>query len=68
MTEREAIAELKRRAYRNKVLEHEENLVAIQALEKQAATSSELKAYRENEGMSENVYKAGYKFGYKKGY
>lgn len=35
MTEREAIAELKRRAYRNKVLEHEENLVAIQALEKQ---------------------------------
>lgn len=40
--------------------------MAIQALEKQAATSSELKAYRENEGMSENVYKAGYKFGYKK--
>ena len=40
MTEREAITELKRRAYRttcygNKVLEHEENLVAIQALEKQ---------------------------------
>ncbi len=29
MTEREAIAELKRRAYRNKVLEHEENLIAI---------------------------------------
>nr|DAH79433.1 MAG TPA: hypothetical protein [Bacteriophage sp.] len=26
----------------------------------------ELKAYRANEGMSENVYKAGYKFGYKK--
>ena len=40
MTEREAITELKRRAYRttcygNKVLEHEENLVAIEALEKQ---------------------------------
>ena len=40
MTEREAIAELRRRAYRttcygNKVLEHEENLVAIEALEKQ---------------------------------
>ena len=26
----------------------------------------ELKAYRANEGMSENVYKAGYKFGYKR--
>ena len=26
----------------------------------------ELKAYRANEGMSENVYKAGYRFGYKK--
>ena len=25
----------------------------------------ELKAYRANEGMSENVYKMGYKFGYK---
>ena len=42
MTEREAITKLKRRAYRttcygNKVLEHEENLVAIQALEKQIA-------------------------------
>ena len=42
MTEREAITELKRRAYRttcygNKVLEHEENLVAIEALEKQIA-------------------------------
>ena len=40
MTEREAITELRRRAYRttcygNKVLEHEENLVAIEALEKQ---------------------------------
>ena len=40
MREREAIAELRRRAYRttcygNKVLEHEENLVAIEALEKQ---------------------------------
>ena len=40
MTEREAIAKLKRKAYRttcygNKVLEHEENLVAIEALEKQ---------------------------------
>ena len=40
MTEREAITKLKRRAYRttcygNKVLEHEENLVAIEALEKQ---------------------------------
>ena len=40
MTEREAITELKRRAYRitcygDKVLEHEENLVAIEALEKQ---------------------------------
>ena len=40
MTEREAITELKRRAYRttcygNKILEHEENLVAIEALEKQ---------------------------------
>ena len=40
MTEREAIAKLKRKAYRttcygDKVLEHEENLVAIQALEKQ---------------------------------
>ena len=42
MREREAIAELRRRAYRttcygNKVLEHEENLVAIEALEKQIA-------------------------------
>ena len=42
MTEREAITELKRRAYRttcygDKVLEHEENLVAIEALEKQIA-------------------------------
>lgn len=27
MTEREAIAELKRRAYRNKVLEHEERIM-----------------------------------------
>ena len=40
MTEREAIIKLRRRAYRttcygDKVLEHEENLVAIQALEKQ---------------------------------
>ena len=40
MTESEAITELKRKAYRttcygNKVLEHEENLVAIEALEKQ---------------------------------
>lgn len=26
----------------------------------------ELKAYRANEGMSENVYKMGYKFGYKR--
>ena len=26
----------------------------------------ELKAYRENEGMSENVYRSGYKFGYNK--
>ena len=42
MTEREAITELKRKAYRttcygNKVLEHEENLIAIEALEKQIA-------------------------------
>ena len=40
MTEREAITKLKRKAYRttcygDKVLEHEENLVAIEALEKQ---------------------------------
>ena len=28
----------------------------------------ELKAYRANEGMSENVYRCGYKFGYKFGY
>ena len=40
MTESEAITELKRKAYRttcygNKVLEHEENLIAIEALEKQ---------------------------------
>jgi hypothetical protein len=40
MTESEAITELRRRAYRttcygNKVLEHEENLIAIKALEKQ---------------------------------
>ena len=40
MTESEAITELKRKAYRttcygNKVLEHEENLVAIEALDKQ---------------------------------
>lgn len=39
MTDQEAIAELRRRAYRttcygNKVLEHEENLVAIEALKK----------------------------------
>lgn len=26
----------------------------------------ELKAYRENDGMSENVYRYGYKFGYNK--
>ena len=50
MTEREAITELKRRAYRttcygNKVLEHEENLVAIEALEKQIAK----KPYKDNE-------------------
>ena len=43
ITEYEAITELKRRAYRttcygNKVLEHEENLVAIEALEKQIPT------------------------------
>ena len=42
MTEREAITKLKRKAYRttcygNKVLEHEENLVAIEAREKQIA-------------------------------
>ena len=42
MTEREAIAELRHKAYRttcygNKILEHEENLVAIEALEKQIA-------------------------------
>ena len=42
MTESEAITKLKRRAYKttcygNKVLEHEENLVAIEALEKQIA-------------------------------
>ena len=40
MKESEAITKLKRKAYRttcygNKVLEHEENLVAIEALEKQ---------------------------------
>ena len=40
MTESEAITKLKRKAYRttcygDKVLEHEENLVAIEALEKQ---------------------------------
>ena len=40
MTEREAITKLKRKAYRttcygNKVLEHEENLVAPEALETQ---------------------------------
>ena len=40
MTESEAIAELKRKAYRttyygDKLLEHEENLVAIEALKKQ---------------------------------
>lgn len=43
MTESEAITELKRRAYRttcygNKVLEHEENLIAIEALKKQIPT------------------------------
>ena len=42
MTENEAIIKLKRKAYRttcygNKVLEHEENLVAIEALERQIA-------------------------------
>ena len=42
MTESEAITELRRRAYRttyygDKLLEHEENLVAIEALEKQIA-------------------------------
>ena len=42
MTESEAITKLKRKAYRttcygDKVLEHEENLVAIEALEKQIA-------------------------------
>ena len=50
MTEHEAITELKRRAYRttcygDKVLEHEENLVAIEALEKQIAK----KPYKDNE-------------------
>ena len=48
MTEREAITELKRRAYRttcygNKVLEHEENLVAIEALEKQIPKKIEIR-------------------------
>ena len=43
MTESEAITILKRRAYRttcygDKVLEHEENLVAIEALKKQTPT------------------------------
>nr|DAZ45877.1 MAG TPA: PROTEIN/RNA Complex, archaeal, ribosomal, 50S, protein.0A [Caudoviricetes sp.] len=47
MTESEAITELRRRAYRttcygNKVLEHEENLIAIEALEKQIAKPPEL--------------------------
>lgn len=42
MTDQEAIAELRRRVYRttcygNKVLEHEENLVVIEALKKQIA-------------------------------
>ena len=50
MTEREAITKLKRKAYRttyygDKVLEHEENLVAIEALEKQIAK----KPYKDNE-------------------
>ena len=50
MTEREAITKLKRKAYRttcygNKVLEYEENLVAIEALEKQIAK----KPYKDNE-------------------
>lgn len=55
MTEREAIVELKRRVYRttcygNKVLEHEENLVAIEALKKQIPTRPrKKKAY---EGIS----------------
>ena len=48
MTEREAITKLKRKAYRttcygNKVLEHEENLVAIEALEKQVPKKPILK-------------------------
>ena len=47
MTESEAITGLRRRAYRttcygNKVLEHEENLIAIEALEKQIAKPPEL--------------------------
>ena len=50
MTEREAITKLKRRAYRttcygNKVLEHEENLVAIEALEKQIAKKAKVEKY-----------------------
>nr|DAF31459.1 MAG TPA: hypothetical protein [Caudoviricetes sp.] len=80
MTEREAIKELKEdiALYDNEITRlntsvgtPDRNLIdalemAIEALENQIATSSELKAYRANEGMPENVYKMGYKFGYKR--
>lgn len=77
MTEREAVKKLKNMRLfmqlednKNECKftedDYKANEMAIQALGKQIATSSQQKIYRENEGMSENVYKAGYKFGYKK--
>lgn len=68
MTESEAIKEFQQNIDMpfGSNISREASKLAIQALENQIATSSELKAYRANEGMPENVYKMGYKFGYKK--
>lgn len=53
MTESEAVKRLHRNAYRttcygNRVVEHEENLIAIQALEKQIPKKPIMKQYFEN--------------------
>ena len=60
MTDQEAIAELSRRAYRttcygNKVLEHEENLVAIKALEKTAKKPQKNGLYSAHSGIFRKI-------------
>lgn len=59
MTLDEAIAKYNKLANSEKTCYPEEAQHLAEWLE-------ELKAYRENEGISENVYKMGYKFGYNK--